>query len=104
MVGRGLVKSLFPNFLRLLANTAQLIFSQKKREKLDEEKAAFTKHKETKGKRKTEKEKAFLSPLPSRSFTHAAHKTSLSANNRLYKAKPQPTATQKRVLGLPSAW
>ena len=95
MVGLGLVNSVFPNFCRLLANIAQLIFSQKKGENLDEEKAAATKHKETKGKWKTEKEKAFLSPLSSYSFTHATHKTSLSANNRLYKAKPQPTATQK---------
>lgn len=94
MVGLGLVNSVCPDFLRLLANTVQLIFSQKKRENLDEEKAAATKHKETKGKRKTE-EKAFLSPLSSYSFTHATHKTSLSANNRLYKAKPQPTETQK---------
>jgi len=62
------------------------------------------KHKETKGKQKTQKEKAFLSPLSSYSFIHATHKTSLSANNRLYKAKPQPTATQKWVLGLVSAW
>lgn len=95
MVGLGLVNSLFSSFLRLLAHTAQLIFSQKKRENLYEEKAAATKHKETKGKRKTGKEKAFLSPSSSYSFTHVTYKTSLSANNRLYKAKPQPTATQK---------
>jgi len=37
MVGLGLANSVFPNFLMLLANTAQLIFSQKKRENLDEE-------------------------------------------------------------------
>lgn len=40
-------------------------------------------NKETKGKWKTEKEKAFLSPLSSYSFIHATDKTSLSANNRL---------------------
>lgn len=83
MVGFGLVNSMFASLFRLLASTAQLIFSQKKRENLDEEKAAATKHKETKGKWKTEKEKAFLSPLSSYSFTHATYKTSLSANNRL---------------------
>lgn len=61
MVGFGLVNSMFASLFRLLASTAQLIFSQKKRENLDEEKAAATKHKETKGKWKT-KRKGFSVP------------------------------------------
>lgn len=95
MVGLGLVNFIFPKLLKLLIYTAQLVFSQKKRENLGEEKAAAAKQKETKAKWKTEKEKVFLSPLSSHSFTLTTYKTSLSANNRLYKAKPQLTATQK---------
>lgn len=51
MVHLGLGNSLVPNFL----STAQLIFTQKKRECLDEENVAATKHKETKGKQKNKK-------------------------------------------------
>lgn len=104
IVHLGIVNSLFPNCLRLLVNTALLIFTQKKRETLDEEHAAATKHKEAKGKQKTGKAKAFLFPLSSCSFTHVTYITSLSANSRLYRAKPQPTASQKGAWKLASTW